>query len=263
MVPLKSVKITALSRIGFKNQLQPKILFLFDRTVTNFLSLSFILRFMKTRLLIILFLIPFSSIFAQNPELKIGLIKYNGGGDWYGDPTALPNLMRFCNQELHTTFANDPGTVEPGSIELFNYPMVHLTGHGNVIFSEEECRNLRMYFEAGGFLHIDDNYGLDKYIRREMKKIFPDQDFVELPPSHPIFHQQFDFPNGLPKIHEHDGKRPQAFGLFIEDQLVCLYTYESDISDGWEDPSVHKDPSDIRRKALEMGANIISYVFGE
>jgi hypothetical protein len=198
---------------------------------------------------------------AQQATLKIGLLKYNGGGDWYGDPTALPNLMRFCNENLHTNFAADPGTVDAGSIELFNYPMVHLTGHGNVIFSPEECRNLKLYFESGGFLHIDDNYGIDSYIRREMKKIFPDQEFVELPASHPIFHQRFDFPDGLPKIHEHDGKRPQAFGLFIDRRLVCLYTYESDISDGWEDPAVHGDPAPIREKALEMGANIVSYVF--
>ncbi|WP_423127444.1 DUF4159 domain-containing protein [Gaoshiqia sp. Z1-71] len=199
---------------------------------------------------------------AQNPELKIGLIKYKGGGDWYADPTALPNLMRFCNQELNTTFAAEPGTVEPGSIELFNYPIVHLTGHGNVIFTNDECRNLRLYFEAGGFLHIDDNYGLNMYIRREMRKIFPDQEFSELPAGHPIFHQKFDFPNGLPKIHEHDRQRPQAFGLYIGNRLVCLYTYESDISDGWEDPSVHNNPPETRKKALEMGANIVSYVFG-
>ncbi len=198
---------------------------------------------------------------AQAPTLKIGLLKYKGGGDWYGDPTALPNLMRFCNEHLHTNFAADPAIVEPGSADLFNYPMVHLTGHGNVIFSKEECSNLKLYFEAGGFLHIDDNYGLDNYIRREMKKIFPDQDFVELPADHPIFHQKFDFPHGLPKIHEHDGKRAQAFGLFIDGRLVCLYTYESDISDGWEDPAVHGDPAPIREKALEMGANIVSYVF--
>jgi len=198
---------------------------------------------------------------AQDPTLKIGLVKYNGGGDWYGDPTALPNLMSFCNRELNTNFANDPGTVEPGSPEIFNYPMLHLTGHGNVIFTPDECRNLKLYFESGGFLHIDDNYGLDSYIRREMKKIFPEQEFVELPASHPIFHQKFDFPEGLPKIHEHDGKRPQAFGLFIDDKLVCLYTYESDISDGWEDPAVHGDSPEVRKKALEMGANIVAFVF--
>ena len=216
---------------------------------------------MKKRLTIFFLFAFITSVSAQNNELKIGLVKYKGGGDWYADPTALPNLMRFCNQQLNTTFADEPGTVEPGSIELFNYPMIHITGHGNIIFSDEESRNLRTYFEAGGFLYIDDNYGLNEYIRREMKKIFPDQDFVELPSDHPIFHQKFDFDEGLPKIHEHDNGRPQAFGLFFENRLVCLYTFESDISDGWEDPSVHNDTAEGRRKALEMGANIVSYVF--
>ena len=216
---------------------------------------------MKQLSLITIFIFSINILYAQESILKIGLVKYSGGGDWYGDPTALPNLMNFCNRELNTNFAADPGTVEPGSPEIFNYPMLHLTGHGNVIFSPEECRNLKLYFEAGGFLHIDDNYGLDLYIRREMKKIFPDQEFIELPASHPIFHQKFDFPSGLPKILEHDGKRPQAYGLFIHDKLVCLYTYESDISDGWEDPAVHGDGPEIRGKALEMGANIVSFVF--
>ncbi len=199
---------------------------------------------------------------AQEQPLKIALLKYKGGGDWYADPTALPNLARFCNSELKTNISPEPATIEPGSPELFNYPLVHITGHGNIIFSEEEAANLRLYLEAGGFLYIDDNYGLDEYIRREMKKIFPNQDFVELPNSHPIYHQRFDFNKGLPKIHEHDNKRPQGFGLFFEGRLVCFYTYETDISDGWEDPSVHNDPPAIRRLALEMGANIISYVFG-
>lgn len=208
-----------------------------------------------------LFILLAQAMAQQSPTLKIGLIKYKGGGDWYADPTALPNLMRFCNQELHTSFAGEPSIVEAGSIDLFNYPLVHITGHGNIIFSPDESQNLRTYLEAGGFLYIDDNYGLDSYIRHEMKKVFPDQEFTELPAGHPIFHQKFDFPDGLPKIHEHDKKRPQAFGLYIANRLVCLYTYESDISDGWEDPSVHKDPPEARQKALRMGANIISYVF--
>ncbi|MGQ8337948.1 DUF4159 domain-containing protein [Sunxiuqinia sp. A32] len=199
---------------------------------------------------------------AQDQQLKIGLLKYKGGGDWYADPTALPNLARFCNAELNTNINPDPAIVEPNSIEIFNYPFVHITGHGNIIFSEEEASNLQLYMEAGGFIYIDDNYGLDQYIRREMKKVFPDKEFVELPDDHPIFHQKFNFEKGLPKIHEHDNKRPQGFGIFVEDKLVCFYTYESDISDGWEDPSVHNDPPEIRRMALEMGANIISYVFG-
>ncbi len=216
---------------------------------------------MKTSYLTILFLLLAPVLFSQNPNLKVALVKYKGGGDWYADPTALPNLIRFCNQELNTNIDPKPGTVEPGSIELFNYPFVHLTGHGNVIFSDEESQNLQLYLEAGGFLYIDDNYGLDQYIRREMKKVFPNQEFVELPPDHPIYRQKYHFENGLPKIHEHDNKRPQGFGLFIEGRLACFYTYESDLSDGWEDPSVHNDPPEVRKKALQMGANLISYVF--
>ncbi len=216
---------------------------------------------MNRKLLTLLLFLFSATLFGQNPNLKLALVKYKGGGDWYADPTALPNLIRFCNQELKTNIDPEPATVEPGSIELFNYPFVHITGHGNIIFSEEESRNLRLYLEAGGFLYIDDNYGLNSYIRREMKKVFPEQEFIELPADHPIYQQKYRFENGLPKIHEHDNKRPQGFGLFIEDRLVCFYTYESDISDGWEDPSVHNDPPNVRKKALQMGANLISYVF--
>lgn len=218
---------------------------------------------MKRLFLTFLLLLSASFLFSQNPNLKLALIKYKGGGDWYADPTALPNLIRFCNQELKTNIDPQPATVEPGSIELFNYPFVHITGHGNIIFSEVESENLRLYLEAGGFLYVDDNYGLDQYIRREMKKVFPEQEFVELPPDHPIYRQKFEFVRGLPKIHEHDNKRPQGFGLFVGDRLVCFYTYEADISDGWEDPSVHNDPPEVRRKALEMGANLIQYVFSK
>lgn len=218
---------------------------------------------MKALIFSILFLMFSTAIYSQNPDLKLALIKYRGGGDWYADPTALPNLARFCNLELNTNIDPDPATIEPGSIELFNYPFAHITGHGNIVFSEAESRNLRLYLEAGGFLYIDDNYGMDQYIRREMKKIFPDQDFAELPPNHPIYHQKFKFEKGLPKIHEHDNNRPQGFGMFIDGRLACFYTYESDISDGWEDPSVHNDPPEVRRKALQMGSNIISYVFNQ
>ncbi len=217
---------------------------------------------MKIILLIIL-IFPVSASFAQNTTVRIALVKYNGGGDWYSDPSALPNLVEYCNNHLNTGIYSEPSTVEVGSQEIFNYPFVHLTGHGNVIFSDMEARNLRLYLEGGGFLHIDDNYGLDKFIRREMKKVFPGKDFIELPPSHEIFHQKYDFPKGLPKIHEHDNKPPQAFGIFIDGRMVCLYTYESDLGDGWEDPEVHKDPEEIRLKALKMGANIIMYVFDQ
>ena len=200
---------------------------------------------------------------AQGSSVKIALLKYNGGGDWYSDPTALPNLIKFCNENLHTNINPEPSTIEIGSPELFNFPFVHLTGHGNIILSESDAMNLRVYLEGGGFLHIDDNYGLDEYIRREMKKVFPDQEFVELPLSHEIFHQKYDFKEGIPKIHEHDNKPPQAFGLFVDDRLVCLYTYETDLGDGWEDIDVHNDPEELRQKALKMGANIIAYVFGQ
>lgn len=219
-------------------------------------------RILKIAFTLILFL-AFLAGQSQNAPVKIALIKYNGGGDWYADPTALPNLITFCNEQSKTNINSEPATVEVGSIDIFNYPFVHITGHGNIIFSESEKANLRTYLEAGGFLHIDDNYGLDKYIRREMKKVFPELDFVELPYSHPIYHQKFDFNNGLPKIHEHDNKPPQGFGLIWKDRLVCFYSYESDISDGWEDPAVHNDPWEVRQKALQMGANLISFVFNQ
>lgn len=208
----------------------------------------------------LLMVLPFAGT-AQDSSVKIALARYGGGGDWYSDPTALPNLIRFCNQQIGTVIHPEPSTVEVGSAEIFNYPFVHLTGHGNVVFSDSDARNLRRYLEAGGFLHIDDNYGIDPFIRREMKKVFPELDFVELPSSFPVFNQKFSFPDGLPKIHEHDNKPPQAFGIFLKDRLVCLYTYETDLGDGWEDPEVHNDPEEVRLKALRMGANIISYVF--
>ena len=195
--------------------------------------------------------------------VQIALLKYNGGGDWYANPTSLPNLITFANKQLNTTINSEPATVEVGSPDLFNYPFVHLTGHGNVVFSTQEASNLREYMLAGGFLHIDDNYGLDKFIRPQMKKVFPELDFVELPFDHPIYHQKFTFTSGPPKIHEHDGKPPQGFGLIWEGRLVCYYTYESDLGDGWEDYEVHKDSEETRLKALKMGANILEYVFSE
>ena len=191
----------------------------------------------------------------------MALLKYNGGGDWYSNPTALPNLAAFCNEAIGTNFNPDYGTVEVGSADLFNYPWVHMTGHGNVVFSAQEAENLRTYLIGGGFLHIDDNYGMDPFVRTAMKKVFPEIEFIELPFDHPIYHQQFDFKNGLPKIHEHDGSSPQGYGLFWEDRMVCFYSFESDLGDGWEDPAVHKDPPEIRAAALQMGANIIQFAF--
>lgn len=218
---------------------------------------------MKKTLFLLGTVILFAAFMPSTPTLKLGLLKYHGGGDWYANPTSLTNLAAFCNDKLKTNFNLDYGEVEVGSAELFNYPFVHMTGHGNVIFSDMEAENLRNYLKAGGFLHIDDNYGMDPYVRLAMKKIFPDQEFVELPFNHPIYHQHFEFKDGLPKIHKHDGGPPQGFGLFWEGRLVCFYTYECDLGDGWEDPEVHKDPYEIRLAALKMGANIIEYVFGE
>lgn len=211
-----------------------------------------------TTLLFLLSVLLFGKAEAQN---SIALLKYGGGGDWYANPTSLKNLIEFCNKELQTGLQADYPTVEVGSSELFLYPMVHITGHGNVIFDEQEAKNLRTYLLAGGFLHIDDNYGLDKYIRREMKKVLPECEFVELPFSHPIYHQKYDFPKGLPKIHEHDLKPPKGYGLIYEGRLVCFYTYECDLGDGWEDATVHNDPYEKHFAALKMGANIVQFVF--
>lgn len=208
---------------------------------------------------LILLLALFSGVSAQS----IALMKYRGGGDWYGNPTALTNLISFCNEQLGTSIKPEYQVVEVGSSDIFHYPYIHLTGHGNVVFSDDEVQNLRLYLISGGFLHIDDNYGIDKFIRSQMAQVFPELEFVELPYNHPIFHQKFDFPNGLPKIHEHDGKQPQAFALIWENRIVCLYTYECDLSDGWEDFEVHKDSEATRLKALKMGANIIQYVFNQ
>ena len=197
---------------------------------------------------------------SQN-NLSVAVLKYNGGGDYYANPTALPNLVKFCNSKLKTSInENDIPYVEAGSNDVFDYPFIHMTGHGNVVFSQPEVKNIRMYLEAGGFLHIDDNYGMDPFIRVELKKIFPNKELIELPSNHPIFHQNFEL-NGIPKIHEHDGKPAQAFGFFIDGRMVCLYTYESDLSDGWEDANVHNDTETKRIEALQMGANILQYVF--
>lgn len=192
---------------------------------------------------------------------EIAVLKYKGGGDWYANPTSLPNLISFCNQNLNTRIQPKPATVDASSIEIFNYPFIHMTGHGNVFFSEEDSKNLRTYLLGGGFLHIDDNYGMRPYLEKELKKIFPDKSLTEIGSDHPIFHQTFDFPNGLPKIHEHDGLRPQALGIFHNQKLVLLFTFESDLGDGWENPEVHNDPEAVRLKALQMGANIVQFAF--
>lgn len=207
--------------------------------------------------LIIIFLLAFN---AQSQDiLKIAKLQYNGGGDWYANKTALPNLIDFCNRELNTRISERENIVEAGSSDIFLYPFIYMTGHGNVVFSDSEARNLRNYMISGGFLHIDDNYGLDIFIRNEIKKVFPELEFVELPFNHPIYHQKFSFSDGLPKIHEHDGKPAQGFGLIYEGRLVCFYSYESDLGNGWEDQHIHNDPESVRLQALKMGANIITY----
>lgn len=198
--------------------------------------------------------------FGQNASYQLAVLKYGGGGDYYANPTALPNLIEFSVNTLKMSISKDVPYVEVGSQDLFLYPFLHMTGHGNVVFSNAEAENLRTYLTGGGFLHIDDNYGMDEFIRVELTKVFPNNELVELPFDHPIFHQKYDF-NGLPKIHEHDGKRPQAFGIIVDGRLVCLYTFETDLSDGWENQEVHNDSPQKREQALQMGANILMYAF--
>jgi len=216
---------------------------------------------MKQLIILISVFVMSAAFVAPKPTLQLALLKYSGGGDWYSNPTALKNLALFCNQQFGTNFSPEYETVEVGSVDIFNYPFVHMTGHGNVVFSDRDAENLRLYLLAGGFLHIDDNYGMDPFVRVAMKKVFPELEFVELPFTHEIYKQSFEFKSGLPKIHKHDQKPPQGFGLIFEGRLVCFYTYECDLGDGWEDKDVHKDPPEIRQAALRMGANIIEYAF--
>lgn len=205
----------------------------------------------------ILFILISTFGFSQ----EIALLKYSGGGDWYANPTSLPNLIKYCNQNINTKIKPKNAIVTPSSSDIFSYPYVHATGHGNVVFSPSDVENLRNYITSGGFLHIDDNYGMNEYIRKEITKLFPNSELVEIPANHPIFQKPYPFPAGIPKIHEHDGKRPQAFGIFIDNRLVLLYTFETDLGDGWEDADVHNDPFEVREKALKMGANILNYIF--
>ena len=208
---------------------------------------------------LITFFIFFFSLTMNSQEVAI--LKYDGGGDWYANPTAVPNLIKFCNENINTKINEKPTTVETSSIDIFNYPIIFMTGHGNVYFDETAVENLRSYLTSGGFLHISDNYGLDTYVRKEIKKVFPNLELQEIPYNHPIYHQTYDFENGVPKIHEHEKNAPQGFGIFYKGELVCFYDYESDLSDGWENEAVHNDPKEIREKALRMGANMIEYAF--
>ena len=198
---------------------------------------------------------------ANTFTYKLAKVEYRGGGDWYANRTALPNLAKFCNQNIKTNINPNDAVVDIASMEIFDYPFLYLTGHGNVLFDAKDAANLRLYLESGGFLHIDDNYGMDKFIRKEMKKVFPSLNFIELPFTHPIYNQMYKFPKGLPKVHEHDGKPAQGFGLIHKGRLVCFYSYESDLGNGWENPEVHNDPEEKRQQALKMGANIIEYAF--
>ncbi len=215
---------------------------------------------MKKYILFLFFIALGVSLNAQMPKYKIAVLKYGGGGDWYANPTSLPNLIAFCNQELKSGIHPEPAIVEPSSQDIFNYPFIHMTGHGSVVFSSYDIDNLRKYLLGGGFLHIDDNYGMDPFIRRELKKLFPDKELTELPSSHPVFSQKYVF-KGLPKIHLHDDKAPQAFGILHEGKLVVLYTYETDLGDGWENKEIHNNSEETRKKALQMGANILQYAF--
>lgn len=213
-------------------------------------------KFLLLLIIVGLFVTP-----KSQAQIKLGLLVYNGGGDWYANPTSLKNLAQFCNQELKTNLSLQEAQVEIGSKAIFNYPFIHATGHGRIAFSDAEAKNLRMYLESGGFLHIDDNYGMNDYVKPEMMKVFPELEFQELPFTHPIYQQKFKFTNGVPKIHEHDGDAPKAWGLIYKGRLVCLYTFSSDLGDGWEDAEVHNIPPSIRLESLQMGANMIQYIF--
>ena len=213
---------------------------------------------MKKRVLYLIICLLSSTISVAQ---EIAILKYDGGGDWYANPTALPNLIKFCNEQIHTEIIDRPAIVEVASTDLFKYPIVFMTGLGNIFFNDNAVENLRNYLTSGGFLHISDNYGIDKYVRREFKKVFPNLEFREIPIEHSIYNQSYHFKNGIPKIHEHDNKPAQGFGIFIDSRLVCFYDYETDLSDGWEDGVIHNNSESVREKALKMGANILQFSF--
>jgi len=204
----------------------------------------------------------YAQVGVEDATYQVAVLQYRGGGDWYSNPTSLPNLIQFCNSELSMNIDEEMVYVEVNSPDLSLYPFVHMTGHGNVVFSSSEARNLRNYLLAGGFLHISDNYGMDAFVRKEFLKVFPKLDWVEVPFSHPVYHQTFDFDQGLPKVHEHDDLPPRGFGLFFEGRLMCFYDTECDLGDGWEDYQVHRDPESVRLLALQMGANLMQFAMG-
>ncbi|MFQ5707936.1 MAG: DUF4159 domain-containing protein [bacterium] len=192
-------------------------------------------------------------------EFVLARLKYHGGGDWYNDPSIIPNLLDFLSENTNMDVGNSQAVVELAEEDLFSYPVLFITGHGRISFSEEEVKRLREYLTHGGFLYADDDYGMDKSFRQEIKKVFPNSALVELPFSHEIYHCHFNFANGLPKIHEHYGGPPHGFGIFHEGRMVVFYSFNTNISDGWADPNVHEDPPDVRQKAFEMGTNIMVY----
>ena len=215
----------------------------------------------RIQIILFCFVCCIGAVAQSNPTYQLALLKYNGGGDWYSNPTSIPNLVKFCNENGKMNINPEVAEVHVGDFEINNYPFIHMTGHGNVVFNNQEAENLRKYLIAGGFLHIDDNYGMDKFIRPQLKKVFPNLDLIELPFDHPIYHQSYTFNKGLPKIHLHDNKPAQGFGLIYEGRLVCFYSVECDLGDGWEDQEVHNDSDEVRNKALKMGMNIVQYAF--
>ena len=199
---------------------------------------------------------------ASAPVLTVGRLHYDGGGDWYANPSSLPNLLNALRTRTNLRVASEEKVVTLNDDELWNIPYIYMTGHGNVRWSEQDLRILRRYLEQGGFLHADDNYGMDASIRRELGRLFPDHPLVEVPLDHPVYHLIYDFPKGIPKIHVHDGKPAQGFGIFLDGRLAVYYSYQSDLGDGWEDPEVHHDPPDKRESALRMGVNLFAYAVG-
>jgi hypothetical protein len=212
---------------------------------------------MKSFITIAAILLVTNIILGQ--EFSIARVNYGGGGDWYCDPSSIPNLLNYLTKNTLIKAAHGEYRIKLTAKELRGHPYLYMTGHGNIRFTDEEIIELREYLMGGGFLHTDDNYGLNTSFRREMKRVFPDRDFVELPHDHTVFHSYFDMPNGLPKIHEHDGKPPQLFALYDRDRIMVIYSYESDLGDGWEDEEVHNDPPELRAAALQMGVNIIYF----
>lgn len=217
-------------------------------------------KFIKFVLLVFLIVgLAWPTSAQESESFNLARIKYSGGGDWYNNPSALQNLAEFARQQVPIVINPEYDDVDIGSPDLFKYPFAFLTGHGTITVNQAEASNLRTYLQNGGFLYVDDDYGLDEHFRDMINKVFPNEELIELPFDHPIYHQVFEFPDGLPKIHEHDGKPPQGFGIFLEGRLAVFYTYETNLGDGWTNPDVHNDPAAVREKALQMGTNILIY----